>query len=270
MARTVQTIYDGMIAEQNSGDFPELNALNSPSNTAIYRLFYWIVAMAINIHETIMDVFQADINTQLEQSVYGTKKWFAVQSKLFQYGDEILFDGNGKPYYAIVDPTLCVVGRVAVVELTDGTVLLKVSQLDGTVLSGLQLTAFTAYIDKIKPAGCITTCTSLNPDQLRITGNYYYDPQFDPADVLTDIEAKINAFLLAIDYNAALYANKVNAEFENCLGYVDWLPTAIEVDVATVWTSIGRVFTAESGNFNIAVTPDDLATTITLIPAIIS
>ena len=53
MARSVDTIYADLIAKKESDS--NLDALNSKSKTAIWRLWLYIVAYATNVLESLFD-----------------------------------------------------------------------------------------------------------------------------------------------------------------------------------------------------------------------
>ncbi len=81
MARTVNEIKAQMLAEKQAQS--SLNALTSTSQTAFWNLYIYLVAVAINIFEQIMDLFKVDIEAVAAKSYPGSAKW--IQSKVFEF-----------------------------------------------------------------------------------------------------------------------------------------------------------------------------------------
>ena len=95
MARTIAEIYDSIIAEkqnmsslnalQPSIDSSQdlLNDLTSSSKVAVWRLWAFITAVAINVFEVIHDQHVAWIENRATQIPTGTTIWYHEQSLLF-------------------------------------------------------------------------------------------------------------------------------------------------------------------------------------------
>lgn len=77
MARTIEEIQAEIYREKEN--YEELNELNSTSKTALWRLWIYIVAVAIWSLEKLFDLHRADINERIRvQKTFaclGIKKW---------------------------------------------------------------------------------------------------------------------------------------------------------------------------------------------------
>ena len=92
MARTIKQIYDAMITEKET--FSSLNTLvpnpdtaqtflsdlTTSSKVAIWRLMFWVVAVAIWSHEQIFDQHKAELIEIGNNLITGTKRWYKEQA----------------------------------------------------------------------------------------------------------------------------------------------------------------------------------------------
>jgi hypothetical protein len=81
MARSLSIIIAQMDAEQALK--PELSALNSPSTTAIYTLWKYIVAMNSYLQEVLWDIFKKELENVVLTAAVGSEQW--LQSKIFTF-----------------------------------------------------------------------------------------------------------------------------------------------------------------------------------------
>ncbi len=70
MARSINTIVALLDAEQ--ANQTALSGLNSPSNSAIYTLFKYIVATQMYLQETLWDIFKADLEAKIKTAAVGS------------------------------------------------------------------------------------------------------------------------------------------------------------------------------------------------------
>lgn len=192
MARTISTIYNSMITEKETfsnltnlsptaqADPSQslLSDLTSTSKVAIWRLIFYVVAVAIWIHENLWDIFLQDITDITNSAIPGTKQWYIKTVKAFQFGDDLIWDGD-KFVYSIIDSTKLVVDQCAVA-LSAGTLYIKVAKFDTNgileQLSTSEETALANYIEKIKFAGTSTSLVNDPADLLQLAYTVYYDP----------------------------------------------------------------------------------------------
>ncbi|MDY6347023.1 MAG: hypothetical protein SPL42_01135 [Bacteroidales bacterium] len=226
MARTIREIADGMKA-----DFVRSEALRTafgltgydPDGDAAAQAAYYdqnfsavsvetcllfVVAACAALVENLFDWFTADVNERVNEDRYGRKGWYEKTAKAFQYKD-----GNGTDYqldtdtgeYAVTDEEAQIV-RHASAEANNGFgVTLKVAKGETGALSPLdtdELTAFEAYINRLKPAGVPVTVISRNADRLAVKITVYYDPIiFTEATALQKVKETMAAYLKGIDFN---------------------------------------------------------------------
>lgn len=199
MARTISEIYNAIITEKET--FTELNALTpipettqillndlqSSSKVAIWRLWFWVVAVAIWSHEKIFDSHIQEVETLILNKTFGQLRWYEQVSKAFQYGYTLLWnDTNYRYEYSDTTSTPAVASKIITqaasteISTTVGKeIILKVAK--GTVgslsaLSSTEKIAFDYYIDRIKPAGTNITTISASADDLKLSITVTYDP----------------------------------------------------------------------------------------------
>ena len=74
MARTVQEIYEEMVAEKERRT--ELAGLTSPSATAVWRLMLYVVAYAAHVLEQVWDAYSAEVDARIEAIIPHRPKWY--------------------------------------------------------------------------------------------------------------------------------------------------------------------------------------------------
>ena len=196
VARSITVILDEILTEkQNQTALNDLQPsiddsqtllddLTSTSKVALWRLWAFIMAVAINIHEKIYELFEAEIELRATQVPSGTPIWLQVEGLKFQFGDSLEFNGI-KFVYPVIDESKQVVKLLAIVDL-GFFVRFKAAKLDGAglaiPLSGSELTSFTGYIKQIRFAGTAVTITTDPGDDLRLDYFIRYDPLLLAAD----------------------------------------------------------------------------------------
>jgi hypothetical protein len=182
MARTIQEIYDSIIAEKEAQT--ELNALQpaiddsqtlladltTTSKVAIWRLWAWTVAVAVNVHENIFDLFQAEIETRAEEIPTGTSIWYYNEVLKFQFGDVLVWSGTQYNYDPIITNNRII--DVAAIVDNGFQVRVKVAKFDvlgdPEALSVAELSAAQGYFNQIKFAGTPSTMTSSDGDDIKL------------------------------------------------------------------------------------------------------
>src|SRR6187399_970432 len=116
MGRTVNEIYVALVNEKNT--HAQLSALQpsiddeqtlltditTPSRVADWRLWLYIVAFGICIHEGLWDLLKAEIDEKVANSRYGSSQWFKDQAEKFQYGDALVLINGQFQYADITSP----------------------------------------------------------------------------------------------------------------------------------------------------------------------
>lgn len=228
MARTIAQIQAQIIAEKTAN--ATLNTLlTSTSLVAVWRLWTYIVAVCIWTLETLFDAHKAEVNGIIATQKPHTLQWYAVKAKQFQYGDTLPADSD--VYDPIsTDEAVLVVAYAAAIE-TLNSIRIKVARLNSGTLDALsapQLSAFTAYMARVKDAGVRLVLTSGEADNLRLKVAIYYDPlvlnnageRLD-GTAATPVKDAINDFLTNLPFNGLFVVNKLIDAIMNTEGVVN-------------------------------------------------
>lgn len=241
MARTILEIYNSIIAEKqtlsslnnlqpniDSGQ-QLLNDLTSPSNVAVWRLIFFVIAVAIWSLENLFDIHVKWIENRASELVVGSEKWYELKAREFQIGDDLEFDGITYKYPVINESNKIV--KVVAAKQSAGAVLIKVAKLDGLdpiPLTTEELDAFTAYMNKIKFAGIKTPCLSREADELSIEYRVYYNPLVLNSDgeLLTDtsikpVEEAINNYCKNLPFNGLFSVTDLTDKIQKSTGVVN-------------------------------------------------
>ena len=222
MAQQITDIQNEMLAEK--ANHPELTRLNSSSNTSIWRLWMFITATIIYYFETVMDLFKADVQNLLNNSVYGTDAWWINKLYQFQYGDTLSFINNIFQY-ALVDAGKQIVQFASITSL-NGVLQIKVARANAglpNALTQAQLNGVISYCNQIQPSGIRFGVQSMAPDTLKLTANIYDDASGDISLIQSAVEVAINAFLNhknVSNFNGVLYINQLIDAIQGVPGLV--------------------------------------------------
>jgi hypothetical protein len=207
MARTVTEIQDEIITNVNT----DLPSLTSVSQSALWRLWTYIVASAIAIHEQLWDAKEVELQAIADSAQVGTAQWLQAQALKFQYdalNPQVLTVVDFAPVYPIVDESLQIVSVCAVSQQTNRRVVVKVAKDDGVgglePLDATELSAFRSYIKEIQFAGTSVSVNSADADQLFIQMEVFYNGQYVQTDVSTNLKAAINTYLLNLDFDGVV------------------------------------------------------------------
>ncbi len=181
MARSIQEIQN--IILQAKAQEPVLESLNSTSKVAIWRLWVYIIAVAIWSLEKLFDQHRADIDKRLAELKPHTARWYRSKALAFQYGFDLLpdsdkFNNQGHTEEAIEASKI--VKYSAVIESkNEGRLIVKIAGEQGDTLQPItdaQKQAFEAYLQEIKDAGVRLSVVNYQPDILHLQMKIVYDP----------------------------------------------------------------------------------------------
>lgn len=233
MARSITEIYDAIIAEKETQDslaglLPDLDNANtllenlsSGSKVAVWRLWAFVTAVAIHVHEVAWDIFRLEVQAIAAASPAGTPPWYQAQFLLFQLGYELTYIAN-RYVYAVDDPDARIITRCAIEERSDGALIVKVAKGEfATPLSAPEKAAVESYAAKIKFAGTRLAVTSLPGDLIAPNYIIYFDPIIPLGEVLTDVEAAVNAFFQNLPFNAEFRVTKLTDVIQAVTGVID-------------------------------------------------
>lgn len=236
MARSITDIQNSLIA-QVQGD-PVLGPkLTSTSRVAIWRLWTYIIAVCQWTLETLYDTFVIDVNNTIADKNPHTPKWYAGKALAFQFGQPLVGDTDTYDNSALSDDQIAatkVVSYAAVIEqvVNNRNVLrIKLATTANGDLAPLpndQLTAFTAYMARIKDAGVKLLITTNIPDGLRLNIDFYYDALIlngtggrnDGTDT-SPVQTAVKSFLNNLPFNGVFSVNQLNDALQQVSGYKD-------------------------------------------------
>ena len=228
MARTIAVIQGSMTAAV-AADSVLGPLLTSSSKVSVWRLFTYVVASAIFVLETLFDSHKAEVAGIIAAQVPHRLQWYQTKALAFQYGAALAVDMDVYSPVAAAGDASLVVSFAAAVELSN-LIRIKVATSTGGVLgslSGPQLTAFTAYMAKVKDAGVRLQCTSGAADTFQPTMVIYYDPlvldatgaRLDGTEATPVLDA-VNAFLSSLPFNGVFIVNNFIAAMQGVAGVV--------------------------------------------------
>jgi len=215
MARSIQEIQT--LIYQAKAQEPALNELNSTSKVAIWRLWVYIIAVAIWSLEKLFDQHRADIDKRLAELKPHTARWYRSKALAFQYGFDLLpdsdkFNNVGHTEEAIEASKI--VKYSAVIESkNEGRLIVKIAGEQGEQLQPItepQKQAFEAYLQKIKDAGVRLSVVNYQPDILHLQMKIVYDPLVLDSNgqsiihATKPVEEAIKSYLKRLPFNGEL------------------------------------------------------------------
>jgi hypothetical protein len=222
MARTIDEIQASMITDVQSDS--TLSGLTSTSKRAIWRLWTYVFAVAVNLLEQLMDVFKTDNETIVSLAPPQTTAWLSDKIFKFQYdatNPQVLQLINLVPQYPVVDVTKRIVTRVSVKTNLAGQVFIKVAKgSTPQALSSDELNSLSSYTNQIGVTGLYYTLTSTNSDKLMVAAQVYYNGSYS-AVIQANVIAGINAFLAALPFDGSMQLSDLEAAIRNVEGVND-------------------------------------------------
>ncbi len=210
-----------------------LAGLTSSSKVAIWRLWVFIMAFAIWTFESLLDVFEEQINALIALNKIHTPQWYRERILEFQFGFE--FDRTVGAYVNDGLETSEVLASQIIssasVEELAGTLKMKIAKRDSQqLLSPLtteELAAFAVYIQKVKDAGTRLQIISRIPDDLRLQLDICFDPlvlngQGERLDGTNDnpVGEAINNYLYNLEFNGEFVVDEMQEALKAVEGII--------------------------------------------------
>lgn len=206
---TMRTAFSitGYSSEMDDIDILGVYNDNFPA-VGVITVLIFIVATCAAAVENMFDWFTEDISNMIDSERYGHKGWYENTAKAFQYQD-----GNGVDYvlntntgsYDTIDEDSMIITNASCINGSGFGITLKVAKGESgslTPLSINELTAFTSYIKRLKPAGIPVSIISSEADQLALGLTCYYDPLiFNSTTALAKIKEICTAYMQGIEFN---------------------------------------------------------------------
>lgn len=230
MAQTIEEIFNELIAEKENSaalndlmpqyGFPVpssvnpfiqfLKDINTSSVTGLWRLWLFIVAVAIHAQQVLFDWHVSEVKTIIANHKPGTRAWYRSQLLKFQKNYQ-LTSINDVYQYLIDDPTARIITQCSV-EKAAG-VRIKIAQSDGAgglkKLTTAELFQAQAYVDRIRYADHDILLFSYDPDTVRVAYKILYDPLVDLDALKLEVKAAQKQYLISLGNNAATFGGKI-------------------------------------------------------------
>lgn len=170
MARTVNQIYQTILTEK--AKYASLNSLDSKSEVAIWRMIFYVTAIAISAQEQLQDLFQTNLLATAQSLPTGTNKWYAAKTLEYQEGYTATYNREtGVVGYSVIDENAKIL-KVATCENESTNIVIKTIKDDGNgggkELSDGEYAAVNAYIQDFKFAGPVVFLVSDPGDIIRL------------------------------------------------------------------------------------------------------
>jgi hypothetical protein len=226
MSRSISVIQAEIEAAKNAD--ANLAGLTSTSQTAIWRLWTFIVAASIHYHETLWDLFKVDLEAIAASARVGSSAWLHDQVLRFQYDalePQIVQVVDFVATYNPIDVSKRIVSRAAVKQQTNRRVVVKAAKDDGSggleSLATDELSALRSYIKQIQFAGTSIGVTSLEADRIKATLEVRYDGQYVQSTVIQAVKDAINGYLSNLDFDGVIVKNRLIDAVQVVDGVVD-------------------------------------------------
>ena len=242
MARSIAQIQAAIVTQVQSD--PTLGpSLTSTSVVAIWTLWTYVVAVCQWTLENLFDMHKDEVSEIIATQKPHSLQWYVTMAKAFQYGVALPPDSDTYAAAPPVDPTVLIISNAAAVELVNLIRIKAAKMVSGSLgaLSTIELTAFNAYMARIKDAGVRLQCTSNAADTFQPTMVIYYDPLVLKNDgsridgtSTTPVKDAVNTFLDTLPFNGVFVLNSFIAAMQAVSGVVI-------ADVQTVQAFYGSV-----------------------------
>jgi hypothetical protein len=223
MARQISLIQQQLL-DNIAADTTLSPLLTSTSKRSIYRLFTYIIAVAVNTLEQLIDIFTVTLEAVAYSAAPSTPAWVQAQILLFQYSatvPQVIQLLNFAPAYPVVDATLRIISRCSVTTNLSNSVVIKVATLTPpAALSAGQLSSLQSYVNQIAITGINYNVTSTNSDKIYIQASIYYQGQYSNVIVL-NVQNAINNFLALLPFNGVMKISDLEGAIRTVTGVND-------------------------------------------------
>jgi hypothetical protein len=231
MARTIAEIQAQIIASVQA-DSTLSGSLTSTSATAIWRLWTFVFAAAIWIHEQVWERYRVDTLESVAALKPHTLRWYAQKALDFQLG-RILPVGEDRYNNTGVTAAQIALEKIvkyAAANEQNGTLVVKVAKDVGAEITAptvAELAAISDYLFQVKDAGVSLLVRGVPADYLRLTVDVYYDATVLSATGArldgtssTPVQDAVKAFLKAVPFDGRFIKNHLTDAMQAVEGVV--------------------------------------------------
>lgn len=245
MARTVseisQSIKAAFIADETLKNAYSLETGKSFdeqfSKVSLEAIIIYIVALAHNLIERVMDTFSAEIDSRINATYLGSIPWFYQKVLDYQHGYLLSFNQQKYTFeYSEVNESAKVIKYAAVRQVEDTITKLKiyVANANKEPITSEQLTAFQEYMRRVGPAGIHYEFVNENADLLKISIQVIFDPLVlkSTGQKLTDgsypVREAIQAYVDGITFGGIFNKTRLIDAIQSAEGVVDIILIELE------------------------------------------
>lgn len=208
----------------------------STSKVSIWRLWSFIVAFYIWLHEKTDITFRAEYEQRARLKQVTTLRWYQQKVLNYLFGkplvwneelevfEQVLADGEDIEDFQVI--------KYCAVTPAPNQIRVKVAGDNGGVpgqITAPQETALTAFLNQIKTAGDNIEVVNNTADLLNIELDVYVDPlviDISTGELLAEsglkpIEDAIDAYLLNLEFNGRFVTTKFIDTIQEALGFAD-------------------------------------------------
>jgi hypothetical protein len=258
MARSIATIQQQIINSVQgnttlynpySAD-PSQKGLTSTSQVAWWLAWTYIVAVGMNLLEQVIDVFTANIETQIESAAPSTPSWLVNQVKQFQYSDSNpqipQINSDFSISWPVVNPALQVINQVAIITSLQGQYIIKVAK-NGLPVTANQFAALQAYLEVINPAGISAVIISQTADYFMCGATIYYDATYSGI-IQASITQTITNYLANLNFNGNVVLSDLMIAIKSTAGVKDAEFTQVELQGSGSGDNLIQMIEPSPGN----------------------
>ncbi len=237
---TIKDYYDDLIQiKEGKSELSELQPynengaqlmddLNSGSKTALWRLFFWIVAALAWMLNQALDKHKIEVQNNISNQSHGNLRHYGFRALNFQFGHSLEY--NGKQYvYLNEDPAAKIIKRCAT-GMNQGVMRFKVTKESGGILEPLTITEQNAFKDFLRDVlypGTNYEVISSAADLLKLSAKFFVNPQVinqAGEHVVTGepvIENAINDFVKNLPFNGRMNIQQLIDHIQKVEGVED-------------------------------------------------
>jgi hypothetical protein len=258
MARSIEVIYNEILNIKNQQS--ELASLTSTSNTAIFKLIFYVQAVVISIHEQLWDLFKEDLEYIKNTAPIMSELWWIDKlTNFYQYDNTdiskgvLKIDNSFVPYYEITDDTKKIIKFVAVKQSDNSRqVNIKIAKADSdnnpVQLTVDELNSVKSFVNSLQAAGLYINVISFPPDLLKLNINIYFDGQYVQSNVLSEVKASIRGYLQKLKFDGTIQLIKLIDAIQNVQGVKDVLINEAQAKTELEgYTTFNRIYNAKAG-----------------------
>lgn len=244
-----------------------LAEIDSTSKTSDFSLWESVVAIMSYIQEQLFAERKKEVQAIVDANVSPNALWLSNKIKEFQYGDPLVLNEQGKPYYTVEDASKQIVKHVSIIE-SNGFYTAKIAKDNAGVpeaLTNPELDALNAYLNLLI-LGNNGFATSKAADLAQVNYTIYFNALRGEATVRAEVETAIRSYLSELDFNGNMYLSKLEDAIQGVPDVIDFerqgvlVKRASEVD----FNQVTRVYNPDSGYLKIDPA-NDLSATLTFI-----